>query len=265
MPAAAPIVTFLSDYGLADEFVGVCHAVIARVCPAARVIDLGHGIPRHDVRAGALVLGDALAYLPIGVHLAVVDPGVGGSRRAIALRSADGRRFVGPDNGLLSVAARAAGGIVEAVDIGDSRFSLRPVSATFHGRDIFAPVAAALASGATLADAGEPCDPASVAALQLPAPSVRDGVLSVHVRYIDAFGNVGLDARSGIDAAAVVVALPDGSEHGARRARAFADGEPGELLLYEDARSRMALAVRDGDAAAQLGVGVDDELRIRPG
>ncbi|MGH2876318.1 MAG: SAM hydrolase/SAM-dependent halogenase family protein [Actinocrinis sp.] len=260
----APVITFLSDYGLADEFVGVCHAVIARVCPRARVIDLTHGIPRHDVRAGALALADALAYLPVGVHLAVVDPGVGSARRAIALRCADGRRFVGPDNGLLSVAARAAGGIEEAVDIGDSRFCLRPVSATFHGRDIFAPVAAALASGATLPDAGEPCDPASVAALELPAAGVRDGVLISHVRYVDGFGNVGLDARGGLDAAAVVVALPDGSEHRARRARAFADGEPGELLLYEDARSRLALAVCDGDAAALLGVAADDELRIRP-
>lgn len=260
----APVITFLSDYGLADEFVGVCHAVIARVCPAARVIDLTHGIPRHDVRAGALALGDALAYLPVGVHLAVVDPGVGGARRAIALRSADGRRFVGPDNGLLSVAARAAGGIEEAVDIGESRFSLRPVSATFHGRDVFAPVAAALASGAALPDVGEPCDTATVAALQLPAGALRDGVLVSYVRYVDAFGNVGLDARGGLDAAAVVVALPDASEHHARRARAFADVEPGDLLLYEDARSRLALAVRDGDAAAQLGVAVDDELRIRP-
>ena len=108
--ADAPVITFLSDYGLTDDFVGICHGVIARICPAARVIDLTHGIPRHDVRAGAIVLGEALAYLPIGVHLAVVDPDVGAQRRAIALRLAE----VGPDNGLLWPAAVAGGGIAEA-------------------------------------------------------------------------------------------------------------------------------------------------------
>ena len=149
---AVPLITFLSDYGPWDEFVGVCHAVIARRCPSARVIDLGHGVPRHDVRAGALALRAALRYTPAGVHLAVVDPGVGGERRAVAARVALGQRIlVGPDNGLLAVAAEELGGVVEAVDISDSPECLRPISATFHGRDVFAPVAAALADGA---DAG---------------------------------------------------------------------------------------------------------------
>ena len=142
-----PLITFLSDYGLEDEFAGVCHGVIAGICPDARVIDLTHGIPRHDVRAGALVLRSALPYLPRGIHLAVVDPDVGAERRAVAIRSADDRMLVGPDNGLLSLAAQAAGGVVEAVDIARSPFRLEPVSATFHGRDIFAPVAARLGRG----------------------------------------------------------------------------------------------------------------------
>src|SRR5579859_3412836 len=110
---SAPLITFLSDYGHADDFVGVCHGVIARICPEARVIDLTHGIPRHDVRAGALALAGALPYLPVGVHLAVVDPDVGASRRAVALATGDGRRFVGPDNGLFSLAGEACGGIVQ--------------------------------------------------------------------------------------------------------------------------------------------------------
>src|SRR5262249_23086192 len=137
-PMTAPLITFLSDYGLEDEFAGVCHAVIAGICPEARVIDLTHGIPRHDVRAGALVLRSSLPYLPKGVHLAVVDPDVGAERRAVAIRTADDRLLVGPDNGLLSLAAEVAGGAVEAVDIARSAFRLEPVSATFHGRDIFA-------------------------------------------------------------------------------------------------------------------------------
>src|SRR6201992_3170776 len=157
-----PVITFLSDYGLADDFVGICHGVIARICPQARVIDLTHGIARHDVRSGGLVPAEAIPYTPVGVHLAVVDPDVGAQRRAVALRSGDGRRFVGPDNGLLTLAAEAAGGVAEAVGISQSSMRLPPVSATSHGRDIFAPVAAALAQGATLAEPGQPADPAGL-------------------------------------------------------------------------------------------------------
>src|SRR3954449_2807148 len=143
-----PLVTFLSDYGHLDEFVGVCHGVIARLAPDVRVIDVTHGIARHDVRAGALVLRDALPYAPPGVHLAVVDPEVGGRRRAVALACAEEERIlVGPDNGLLTLAAERFGGVVEAIDIGHSPHRLEPVSATFHGRDHFAAVAARLAPG----------------------------------------------------------------------------------------------------------------------
>src|SRR3954469_3218468 len=150
-------VTFLSDYGLVDEFVGVCHAVIARIAPEARVIDLTHGIPRHDARTGALVLARALPYAPPGVHLAVVDPEVGAERRGVAIRCAEeGRFLVGPDNGLLMPAAAAFGGAVEAVDVARSPHRLEPVAATFHGRDVFAPVAAHLAAGAEVRDAGTP-------------------------------------------------------------------------------------------------------------
>jgi S-adenosyl-L-methionine hydrolase (adenosine-forming) len=165
----API-TFLSDYGYEDDFAGVCHGVIARIAADARVIDLTHGIPRHNVRAGALVLRNALPYMPAGVHLAVVDPEVGAERRAVALRCpgpagepGDGERLlVGPDNGVLSLAAERFGGAVEAVEIGRSPWRLEPVAATFHGRDIFAPVAAHLATGRPLAEAGEPCEPGTL-------------------------------------------------------------------------------------------------------
>src|SRR5947209_6753044 len=168
MADSAPVITFLSDYGLEDDFVGVCHAVIASLCPAARVIDLTHGVGRQDVRSGALILEQALPYLPIGVHLAVVDPDVGAERRAVALRSGDDRVLVGPDNGLLSLAAERAGGVIEAVDIAQSQFRLEPVSATFHGRDIFAPVAAAVARGVPLAEVGDACDPDRLVRLTLP-------------------------------------------------------------------------------------------------
>ena len=156
----ARVVTFLTDYGYEDEFVGVCHGVIARLAPAVRVVDVTHGVARHDVRSGALILRRALPYFSPGVHLAVVDPGVGGERRAVAVRAAEeDRLLVGPDNGLLSLAAARFGGAVEAADVSHSPHRLEPVSATFHGRDTFAPVAARLAEGAPLAEAGEPMDP----------------------------------------------------------------------------------------------------------
>ena len=260
-----PVITFLSDYGLADDFVGVCHAVIAGICPPARVIDLTHGVPRGDVRAGALILGGALPYLPLGVHLAVVDPGVGSDRRGVAVRAADGRLLVGPDNGLLSLAADRAGGVVEAVDIGRSRFASPLVSATFHGRDIFAPVAARLAGGAALADAGEPCDPAGLVTLELPSPQVADGVLVAHVLYVDRFGNVQLDvAEPAFELGRTVeVATASGRSERARYASTFADADAGEVILYEDSYRRLSVAVNQGDAATRLGLAVDDELRIR--
>src|SRR4051812_36618301 len=145
---ALPI-TFLSDYGLEDDFVGVCHAVMARIVPDARIVDLTHGLERHDVRTAAMVLRRSLPFCAPGVHLAVVDPGVGTARRAIALKTTEEDRIlVGPDNGLLSLAAQRFGGIAEVVDVTRSPHRLEPVSATFHGRDLFAPVAAHLAAGA---------------------------------------------------------------------------------------------------------------------
>src|SRR5579862_9939216 len=180
--AGVPLITFLSDYGPWDEFVGVCHAVIARRCPRARIIDLGHGVARHDIRAGALALDAALRYCPPGVHLAVVDPGVGGPRRALAARvAADGRLLVGPDNGVLALAAATLGGVLEAVDIGDSPECLRPISATFHGRDVFAPVAAALADGAPLDRIGEAIDAALLERLELPRAHRHEDAVIAHV------------------------------------------------------------------------------------
>lgn len=263
-----PVITFLSDYGLEDDFVGVCHGVIATACPQARVIDIAHGITRHDVRAGAVVLREALPFMPRGVHLAVVDPGVGGRRRAVVLRLDDGRLLVGPDNGLLWPAAQACGGIEEAADIGRSRFALEPVSATFHGRDVFAPVAAGLAAGATVAEVGAPCDPRGLIPLELPTARVEAGTLVAHVLYVDRFGNVALDAGPD-DAIAVELRVGERTmvEAGVARVRSryvrtFAEVDAGDLLLYEDSYGRLAVAVRDGSAADRLDVATDDEVRL---
>lgn len=270
--APAPVITFLSDYGLEDDFVGICHGVMARICPEARIIDVTHGVPRHDIRAGAVILRGALGYVPAGVHLAVVDPDVGAERRAIAVRLADDRLLVGPDNGLLSLAAEAGGGTVEAADIGHSTFRLEPVSATFHGRDLFAPVAAHLAAGVKVAEVGEPRDPDLLVGLELPEPRLEDGALVAHAVYVDRFGNVQLDvghdelARIGLKLGhRVVLEIGSWGMYEAVFVRTFADVDENELLVYEDAYRKLALAVSRGDAAKRLGIGVDHEVWIRPG
>jgi S-adenosylmethionine hydrolase len=261
----APL-TFLSDYGLEDDFVGVCHAVIGRIAPEARIVDLTHGLARHDIRTAALVLRRALPFCAPGVHLAVVDPGVGAQRRAIALRTTEEDRIlVGPDNGLLSLAAQRFGGIAEVVDLGRSQHRLEPVSATFHGRDIFAPVAAHLAAGAPLGDAGDPIDPDEIIRLDMPMAFLEAGELFAHAIGFDRFGNTMLDVEhaelteSGFKLGHGVVINGRNGVY----ATTFADVAPGELILYEDAYRTLALAVNRGSARELLGVALDDELRIR--
>jgi hypothetical protein len=267
------VITFLSDYGYEDDFVGVCHAVIARIAPDERVIDLSHGLPRHQVRPAALALRNALPYTPPGVHLAVVDPEVGAERRAVAVRTAEeDRLLVGPDNGLLALAAERFGGTVEAVDIGRSPWRLEPVSHTFHGRDIFAPVAAFLAAGWPLAEAGDPLDPAGLVGLKLPETQrEEDGALIAHVLSIDRFGNVELNvshdelAGSGLLLGhAVLLEAGAGRRRRAQYAVTFADVAPGELLVYEDAWRMLAVAVNRGNAARELALRPDSALRVRP-
>jgi S-adenosyl-L-methionine hydrolase (adenosine-forming) len=264
-------ITFLSDYGLADEFVGVVHGVIAGICPDARVIDLTHGIPRQDVLAGARVLARTLPYVPAGVHLAVVDPEVGARRRALALRTVgEDRLLVGPDNGLLLPAAERFGGVAEAVEISTSPWRLEPVSATFHGRDLFAPVAARLACGKPLGEAGAPLDPGELVTQEQSQPRQEADALLAHVVGTDTFGNAILDAahhdlvESGLRLGDAVAARVGGRRVRGVVARTFADVPAGALLLYEDASGALALAVNGGDAAALIGVQPGDEVRLEP-
>jgi S-adenosyl-L-methionine hydrolase (adenosine-forming) len=264
------IVTLLTDYGRDDDFVGVCHGVIRRIHPEAHIVDITHGLRRYAVRQGALVLRNTLPYMPVGVHVAVVDPQVGTERRAIALGTADGRILVGPDNGILSLAWVRCGGVELAVDITRSPHRLEPVSATFHGRDIFAPVAAQLARGAGLADAGDPLDPRALTLVDLPEPRTEDGTLVAHVLVIDRFGNIALNvdhedtAGTGITLGGSVEVEAAGECYLAIYAQTFADVRPGELIVYEDAYRTLAVAINRGDAAGTLGLQPDAEVRLRP-
>jgi S-adenosylmethionine hydrolase len=268
--AARPI-TFLSDYGHDDEFAGVCRAVIARIAPEAQVIDLTHGLPRHAVRQGAAVLANSLPYTPPGVHLAVVDPGVGGGRRGVALRAAsDDRVLVGPDNGLLWPAAERLGGATEAVDLTRSPFCLEPVSQTFHGRDVFAPVAARLALGADLQEAGEPIEPTSLIVMAPTVPHLSPERILAHVTYVDRFGNASLDlSREQLDG--LTLSLGDALDVQAGESQVeavfgltFEAVEPGKTLLYEDSYANLALAVNRGSAAELLQLSAGAEVVLRP-
>ncbi|HKJ35477.1 MAG TPA: SAM-dependent chlorinase/fluorinase [Solirubrobacterales bacterium] len=264
-------ITFLSDYGVSDDFAGVCRAVIARIAPGAQVIDITHGISRHDTRSGAAVLADALPFAPVGVHLAIVDPGVGGPRRAVAVRTAgDGQLLVGPDNGLLPPAVDALGGAEQAVDISASPFRLEPASATFHGRDLFAPVAARLASGAELGEAGTEIDPGELERHVISRPRMEQHRAHGHADRIDGFGNITLDlTQADLEghplAGATKVSIGSRARRRtALRVSSFGEVEDGAFLFYEDSSGRMAIAINRGSAAADLEIGTGDELELEP-
>lgn len=264
------VITFLSDYGLEDEFVGVCHGVMLRIAPHARVIDVHHNILRQDIRHGAIVLQQSVTYVPESVHLAVVDPTVGSDRRAIAMETGWGEVFVGPDNGLLVPAAESAGGIHRVHEIADQSFMLRPISRTFQGRDIFSPATAHVANGVDLSDLGPPIDPQDLAPLQIPEAWVHDDHLHAEVLQVDRFGNLQLNfARWHLEE----VNLADGEELEVRLeghrlhvplATHFADVGPGEFVLVEDSYRYLSLAVNKGDAKGQLRASAGSTVIVGP-
>jgi S-adenosylmethionine hydrolase len=255
----------LSDYGLEDGFVGTCRAVIARISPESHVVDLTHAVPAHDIFRGALLLHDAVPYVPSdAVVFAVVDPGVGTSRRAIAVRTSFGLDLVGPDNGLLSLAWDAAGGVGSSVEITSPAVMLQPVSATFHGRDVFAPAAAHLARGVNLDDLGLSVDPASLVSLELPRAEVTHGGVRASVIGVDRFGNIQLSAREADLPAGGRIELHGSSGTGlAQRVATFADVPAGELAVVIDSWGWAAVVVDLGSAAEVLGLASGDTVELR--
>jgi len=256
-------ILFLSDYGLDDEYVGMCHAVIARIAPQARVLDLAHGIPGQDILRGALVLADATPYAPSDtVYLAVVDPGVGTERRPLVVESGEAL-LVGPDNGLLSLAWDALGGAKRALAIESGEVLLAEVSATFHGRDVFAPAAARLAAGLDPAAVGPAVDPSSLVRVTVPVPEVEPWRVVCRVVVVDRFGNVELAAgRDVLDEAGITEAprldvRAKGHRSPARAARTFADVPDWAVGIVENSVGRLTL-VRNRESAAE-------SLELRPG
>lgn len=247
-------ISFLSDYGHSDEFVGVVHGVLAKLAPESRVIDITHNTPRGDIRAGALHLTRAIQYLPEGVALVVVDPEVGSGRKALAVATGWGF-FVGPDNGVLSPAVAMVGGATEMVSIENPEAMIPSPGETFHGRDVFAPAAALLASGeAGLADLGPQVMPDQVRPLLLPLPKVEGSTVSGEAWWVDHFGNV--QTNIGPDELAAVGVLPGtvitlrigATIHSIPWVGAYADVASGEPLIHVDSAGLIAVAVREGRA-----------------
>ena len=258
-------VSFLSDYGRADEFVGVCHAVMLDIAPDLRVVDITHEIPPFDVRAGALALVRAIQYLPEGVVLAVVDPGVGTDRRCIAVE-VDNAVLVGPDNGLLAPAVAMLGGPLRVVEITAPEYQLRAPGPTFAGRDVMAPAAAHLAAGVPIAAFGAEVDPVLLTPALVPLPNVdEDGRIAGEVLWVDRYGNCQLNvAPEQLEAAgatcgdALELTVRDaagiGSGRRARWVRTFADAKPSELVVVVDSYGMCSIALDRRSAATELGV-----------
>ena len=244
--------------------------MIKRIAPDVEIIDITHGIPPQHVLQGALVLANTIPYMPAGVHVAIVDPGVGSERKPVALRGSDGRLYVGPDNGLLLVAAERLGGVELAVELANEKFMLTPVSRTFHGRDVFSPAAAHLAAGVELDQLGPPVEPDALVRLELPRPQVGQARIRATALYVDRFGNIQLNLTSsdleriGVVPGTRVEVEIRFERYFAVAARTFADVRPGDIVLYEDAYRNIALAINSGDAAHMFSTRVGQEVLLSP-
>jgi len=262
-------VCFLSDYGRVDEFVAVCHGVVMQLAPGCSILDITHDIPPRDVRAGALALLRAVQYLPESVVLAVVDPGVGTERKAIAVEVETGW-FVGPDNGILSPAVQMAGGALAAVVLDNTEFHLQTPAPTFAGRDVFSPAAAALARGVPLAELGSPIDPALLVPTILGVAETRGGRVEGEVLWVDRFGNAQTNiepdslAALGVAPGSSLTVSVGGAPTALPWRRTFADVAPGELVALVDASGLLALCRRDGDGAHALGLSPGVAVQLAP-
>jgi S-adenosyl-L-methionine hydrolase (adenosine-forming) len=261
-------ITFLTDYGLENKFIGSCRGVIAKIAPDSQVLDITHLVPRGDIRHGALVLEQAVPYLPQGVHLAIVDPGVGTSRRALAA-VVEGHVFVGPDNGLLPPAIDQLGVVTAVHELTEPSFMLQPLSNTFHGRDIFSPFAAHIAAGAEPADLGPEIDPATLVRLRVPIQRVDGDKAEGEVLIVDRFGNLqtsvdaGMLSAIGATIGSVLEISGNGNIYKIPYVKTFASVQEGELLAHVDSAGALAIAVNLGDAAEVLSIGTADLFTVR--
>jgi S-adenosylmethionine hydrolase len=269
-----PVMGFLTDFGL-DGAAATCRAVMLGICPDAQIVDIAHTVRKYAIRDGAFLLRFALPYFPVGVHVAVVDPGVGTDRRAIGIRTGRGDVLIGPDNGLLLSPTEALGGLIEARELTNRDLWLPVTTSTFHGRDIFSPVAAHLAAGHTGFEAvGPVLDPATLVRVVEPSAAVRRSTIETVITYVDSFGNVRL-AGVADDLVAAFGELSDGTpmfldfsagiQETTRYGSTFGAVPVGESLLYVDSLGNLALADNQGNLAERLGVSADQRVTITLG
>lgn len=275
-PEPRPIISFLTDFG-PDAAPAICRGVMLSIVRDAQIVDITHNVRKYAIRDGAFLLWISLPSLPVAVHVAVVDPGVGTARLPIGIRAGRGDILIGPDNGLLTPAAHALGGIAEARVLENRAWMLPRTSSTFHGRDIFAPMAAHLAAGGAFADVGRQLEPGSLVTIDFPDPVVTDGTFETTVIYIDSFGNLRLSGDPRDFAGAFGDTPPgtrfrlefdgiDGAPTKFEQAPwvlTFGDRPIGSALLYEDSFGHLAYADNQSDVARRLGARVDQRVRIR--
>ncbi|MEV8630536.1 SAM-dependent chlorinase/fluorinase [Streptosporangium sp. NPDC051023] len=262
------VITLLTDYGLADGYVAACHGVIVGISPETRIIDVCHLVPAGDVRRAAAILAQTIPHLPPGIHIAAVNP-VGGSRRAVAVEAGE-HVFLGPDNGVLSWAVGASGGARAARELANEELFRKPVSPTFHGRDVFAPVAARLARGQAMADLGPEVPLDRLVSLPAPTSLVHEDAVEGEVLSVDGHGNTQLSISAGDLAtlgvhpgSTLVVWL--GRRHVSVPFReTFAAVPPGELVAFTDSAGLVALAVNSGDASQRLALPPGAHVRLSP-
>lgn len=258
------IITLTTDFGHSDPFVGIMKGVILGIAPQARVVDLCHEVPPQNLLVGAFLLESAFSYFPAGtIHVVVVDPGVGSERAPIAVETEE-HLFVGPDNGLIPAAIEGHATVRRAVHLSRAEYHRQPVSPTFHGRDIFASVAAHLANGLPMEELGEPWE--RLCTLEQPRPVRRDGMVELHVVHVDRFGNLVTDLRArdvselagnGPIRFLIGNTVIDGIS------RTYTDVEKGEAVAYFGSAGRLEIAVRDGNAAEALEVGVGATISMQ--
>lgn len=270
MSYAYKYVTFLSDYGLTDEFVGVCHGVIKRIAPEVEIIDLTHGIRPQNVREGAMVLAQSVKYMPQAVHLAIVDPGVGSQRLQVIIETEDGSMLVGPDNGLLPMAAARLGGVKTCRVIQNSEYMLKEPSRTFQGRDVFAPAAAHLAVGVQVDRFGEQVDFASLVGLEIAKPRLHDDHFHASVLHVDRFGNLQLNldpkalAGIGLEVGAMMEVRVEGHRGLVTYGETFASVIEGGLVATQDSYGLIAVSINCGNAATRLGASLGSSVILGP-
>ncbi len=262
------IISLTTDFGLKDESVGVMKGVIYSINPNCKIIDVCHNVEKFNIGEGAWLMENALRFLPVGIHIGVVDPGVGTERKSVIIKVKRGDYLVGPDNGLLIPSSKALGGITSAFEIRNEKYMLKPVSSSFHGRDIFSPVGAWLSLGVLPQEIGSEIDPKSLIKCPIQEPILRESEAIGNVFHVDNFGNlfttipIGYLAGKGVRVGSEVLIETKNGVFRAKYVNTFADAEKGEIIVKDNAYGNLQIAVNLGSAREKLNLKSGDKVKL---